>query len=102
MHRDPRGIKEEVTGKEALLRARAPEAAVWVLAQPEFVNDACCFLLGFVKLGCAARVTGATTDLRRRLQRHVLALSPAVAVVSCLCASIGQVEVRVVVCKSAL
>lgn len=91
--REPRDIEAAARDKESLLRARAPEAAVWVLSEEAFLPDACQLLLGFVKLGRSVGGTEAGFDLTRRLQRHILLMSPAVVVVRCIRENIGQPEV---------
>lgn len=75
------------------MRARAPEAAVWVLSDPAFLENACRLLGGLVTLGRGAAGAAAGPGLHRRLQQHVLRLSPAVVVVRCLRANIGHEQV---------
>ncbi|CAM9449076.1 unnamed protein product [Hapterophycus canaliculatus] len=91
--REPRNIEDAAKAKEALLRARAAEAAVWVLPDPDFLEDACRLLTGLVKMGHDAGGTEAGFSLCRRLRKHVLQLSPAVVAVRCLRANIGPPEV---------
>ncbi|CAM9846328.1 unnamed protein product, partial [Laminaria digitata] len=91
--REPSSIEGAARAKEALVRARAPEAAVWVLSDPDFLEDACHLLVGLVKLGRGAAGTDAGPGLCRGLQRHVLRLSPAVVAVRCLRANIGHQEI---------
>ncbi|CAN0188560.1 unnamed protein product [Scytosiphon promiscuus] len=91
--REPRNIEDAAKVKEALLRARAAEAAVWVLPDPDFLEDACRLLTGLVKLGHDAGRTEAGFGLCRRLKKHVLQLSPAVVAVRCLRANAGPPEV---------
>lgn len=91
---EPRNIADAAKAKEALLRAQAPEAAVWVLSEPVFIEDACHLLVGLLKLGRGAGGTEAGFDICRGVQRHILKLSPAVVVARCLRAEIGQPEVR--------
>lgn len=76
-----------------LLRARAAEAAVWVLSDPHFLEDACRLLVGLVKLGTTAGGTEAGFGLCRRLRLFVLQLSPAVVAVRCLRGNVGPPEV---------
>lgn len=92
--RRPRFLEKAAREKESLLRARAPEAAVWVLTEDDLVGDACRLLLGFLKLERAVGATEIGFDLGRRLQKHVLALSPAVPIVRCFREGVGQPEVR--------
>ena len=91
--REPRNIEDAAKAKEVLLRARAAEAAVWVLSDPTFLEDACRLLVGLVKLGAAAGGTEAGFSLCRRLRLFVLQLSPAVVTVRCLRGSVGAPEV---------
>eukprot|EP00903_Cladosiphon_okamuranus_P006046 g5963.t1 len=90
--REPRNIEDAAKAKEMLLRARAAEAAVWVLSDPDFLEDACRLLAGLVKLGAIAGGTEAGFSLCRRLRLFVLQLSPAVVVVRCLRGNIGPPE----------
>lgn len=92
--REPRNIEDAAKAKEVLLRARAAEAAVWVLSDPNFLEDACRLLVGLVKLGATAGGTEAGFDLCRRLRLFVLQLSPAVVAVRCLRGNVGPSEVR--------
>lgn len=46
--REPRNIEDAAKAKELLLRARAAEAAVWVLPDPDFLEDACRLLTGAI------------------------------------------------------
>ncbi|CAN0020293.1 unnamed protein product, partial [Ectocarpus sp. 4 AP-2014] len=46
--RAPRNIEDAAKAKIPLLRSRAAEAAVWVLADPNFLEDACRLLIGLV------------------------------------------------------
>lgn len=93
--REPRNIEGAATAKEALLRARAAEAAVWVLSDPTFVEDASALLIGLVKLEHGIGGTEAGFGLCRRLQLFVLHLSPAVVAVHCLQKSVGHSEVTI-------
>ena len=92
--REPRNIEDAAKAKEVLLRARAAEAAVWVLSDPDFLEDACRLLVGLVKLNAAAAGTEAGFALCRKLRLFVLQLSPAVVAVRCLRGKIGPPEVR--------
>ena len=92
--REPPNIEGAARAKEVLIRARAPEAAVWVLSDPAFLEDACRLLVGLVTLGRGAAVAEAGPGLCHGLQRHVLRLSPAVVVVRCLRANIGDQQVN--------
>lgn len=94
--RQPPHIEDAAKAKEVLMRARAPEAALWVMSDSGFRDDACHLLMGLVKLGRGAGGTEAGFNLCRRLQRHVLQLSPAVVVVRCLLESIGSPEVNMI------
>ena len=76
-----------------LLRARAAEAAVWVLSDPNFLEDACRLLVGLVKLGATVGRTEAGFGLVRKLRLFVLQLSPAVVAVRCLRGNVGPPEV---------
>lgn len=87
-------IENAAKAKETLLGARAPETAVWVLSDPSFLEDACRLLMGVVKLGRGAGSTEAGFDLCRRLQHHVLLMSPVVVAVGCIRANIGPPEVN--------
>lgn len=93
--REPRNIEDAARAKEALLRARAAEAAVWVLSDPHFLEDASALLIGLVKLGHDVGGTEAGFSLCRRLRLFALHLSPAVVAVRCLQASVGPPEVKI-------
>ncbi|CAM9314056.1 unnamed protein product [Pylaiella littoralis] len=90
--REPRNIEDAARAKEALLRARAAEAAVWVLSDLNFLEHASALLIGLVKLGRDVGGTEAGFGLCRRLRLFVLHLAPAVVAVRCLQASIGPPE----------
>lgn len=92
--REPRNIEDAAKAKEMLLRARAPEAAVWVLSDPNFLEHACRLLVGFVKLGATTGGAEAGFGLCRRLRLFVLQLSPAIVAVRCLRRNVGPPEVR--------
>ncbi len=67
---------------------------MWVLSDPNFLEDSCHLLMGLVKLNASAAVTEAGFDLCRRLRLFVLQLSPAVVAVRCLRGKVGPQEVR--------
>ncbi|CAM9535261.1 unnamed protein product [Ectocarpus sp. 12 AP-2014] len=91
--RAPRNIEDAAKAKILLLRSRAAEAAVWVLADTNFLEDACRLLMGLVQLGHDAGHSEAGFGLCRRLRLFVLQLSPAVVAVRCLRASVGPPEI---------
>ncbi|CAM9833331.1 unnamed protein product [Ectocarpus fasciculatus] len=91
--RAPRDIEAAAKVKILLLQSRAAEAAVWVLSDPTFLENACRLLIGLVQLGRDAGHSEAGFSLCRRLRLFVLQLSPAVVAVRCLRASVGPPEI---------
>lgn len=94
-HKERSTIVDAANIKEALVRARAPQVAVWVLSEPAFLEDACHLLIGVVQLAPGVKNTNVGFDLYRRLQKHILRLSPTVVAVRCLRAGIGKSEVKI-------
>ncbi|CAN0279928.1 unnamed protein product, partial [Discosporangium mesarthrocarpum] len=91
--REPKEMEEAARAKERLVRARAAAAAVWSLTEPGLCPGAIGLLTGLVGFGRGPRAAPAAFDLCRELQRHVLQLSPATAVIWCLRTDVGDPQV---------